>query len=113
MSYTIDRSSLAAGPFNITNSAADSAKLSVAGFAGAFVFVDSLSAGSATISWFVAKSLADSTPMPGYTADGTTITTPAVEQGRAYAMPDALFGAQFVVPVLSAGTGTITICLKG
>lgn len=113
MPYTIDRSSLAAGPFSITASAATSAKLSAAGFAGAFVFVDSLSGGSANIVWHVAKTLDDAAPVPAYGADAAAITTPGIQQGRAYAMPDALFGAQFIVPVLSAGTGTVSICLKG
>lgn len=115
MPYTIDRISLLAGPFNLTTNPATSAKLSISSFAGAFMFCGAGPA-SATVTWYVAQSLDDPAPAQAYAADGTAITTPNVQFGspnKAYAVPDSLFGAQFLVPVLSTGSGQVTFSVKG
>ena len=112
MPYTIDRQSLLAGPFTATNDANTSAKVSLAGFAGAMVFVDAITGASDTITWHVCKTLGNATTYPAVDASGSAVTT-AVESGKAYALPEALFGCQFCVPVMGAGNATISVSLKG
>lgn len=112
MPYTIDRNSLSAGPFTAKNSAATSARISLAGYAGGMVFVEAITGASDTISWYVAKSLdgADTWSVRG--SDGSQLTT-AVVNGRAYAIPEALYGAQFIVPVMGNGDATLSVTVKG
>lgn len=67
--------------------------------------VDALAGGATTITWWVADN-PGTTPMQLYGTDGNAITT-AIVSGRAYVLPDGLFGAHQIVPVLNAGTASV------
>lgn len=112
MPYTIDRNSLAAGPFTATTNPDNSARISLAGYAGGLLFVESITGASDTISWYVAKDLTNTQTWSVRGSDGTQLTT-AVVNGRAYAIPEALYGAQFIVPVMGGGNATLSVTVKG
>lgn len=79
-------------------------------FAGGLVYIDAVS-GATAIEWHAARTQ-DDTGVKVY-VDGSALTTAATV--GAHPIPDALFGAQFVVPIaINATTGmNITVGLKG
>lgn len=112
MPYNIERVSYLAGPFAITSDPATSARISLNSMAGGMLFVDSISGASPTINWYACKSL-DATAASQIFNSAGAVTTPSIVAGRAYPLPDELFGAQIAVAVLSAGTGQFTVAIKG
>lgn len=109
MSNKIERFNSVTGSLSLTNSASTTAKIPFGPAAGGVIIVDAVS-GAASINWYVAFG-PELTPVP-LNADGAAATT-AITVSNAYPIPDAAFGAPFVVPVLNAGTATIRVSLKG
>jgi hypothetical protein len=109
MANTIERLNSVAGPFTATNSASTSPKIPFGPVAGGIIIVDSVSSAT-TITWHVAFG-AELTPRP-LNADGAGVTT-TIAANQAYALPDALFGAPYIVAVVNAGTATFRISVKG
>lgn len=112
MPYNIERVSYLAGPFAATSNPATSARISLNSMAGGMLFVDSTSGSTPTINWYACKSL-DATDASQIFSSAGAVTTVGIVAGRAYPLPDELFGAQIVVAVLSAGTGQLTVSIKG
>ena len=112
MPYTIDRQSLFAGPFTLTSDPATSAKISLSSFAGALLFVESVTGAASQITWHAAKDFKATQTYPVRSAISNNVLT-GIEQGYAYAFPDEVFGAQFVVPVLDSDTAIVSVTLKG
>lgn len=92
-----------------TNSASTTARIPFSATSGATIALTAV-ATAVKIAWHVAMA-PEGTPVPLYNADGAVETTIAVD--RAYAIPDECFAAPFLVPVLDAGTATLTIAVKG
>ena len=105
----IERYSTTTGSHALTNSASTTARIQYGAAAGGLIVVDSASSAT-SIAWHAALSPTD-TPAPIH-ADGAAVTT-SIAANRAYAIPDALFGSMFIVPVTDAGTASIRICVKG
>lgn len=105
----IERYSTTTGTTTLTASASTTAKLQFGSCAGGIIVVDSVS-GASTISWYASLESED-TPVPVY-SDGSAVTTD-ISAGRAYPIPDALFAAMQVVPVVNAGTASIRFRTKG
>jgi hypothetical protein len=109
MPHKIERLNSVTGSIVATASASTSPKIPFGASAGGVIIVDSVSSAT-TITWHVAFD-AEATPRQ-INADGAAVTT-TIAAGQAYAMPDALFAAPFVVAVVNAGTATFRMSLKG
>lgn len=109
MSGKIERFNSVTGAITLTASASTSPKINFGPAAGGIFVVDSLDTAS-KIDWYVALSPED-TAAQIYDCDIALSTS--VTAGQAYAIPDALFGAPFVVGVTDAGTATIRLSVKG
>ena len=92
-----------------TNSASTSPKIPFGAAGGGMIIVDAVSSAT-SITWHAAFG-PELTPVP-VNADGSGVTT-AIASGNAYALPDALFGAPYIVAVTNAGTATFRVCVKG
>lgn len=110
MAGKIERFNSVTGAFTMTNSASTTPKIPFGPAAGALLVVDSLTGGAATINWYAVLASSD-TPVPLYDSNGAVTT--AIAASRAYALPDALFGAPFVVGVADTGTITVRLSVKG
>lgn len=110
MPNKIERLSSVTDSFVATSSAATSPKVPFGSAAGGILIVDSVASGAATLTWHVAFG-PELTPRP-LNADGSGVTT-AIAANNAYALPDALFGAPYIVAVTNAGTATFRVSVKG
>lgn len=109
MANKIERLSSVGDPIAVTSTAANNKKIPYGAAGGGIVVVDAVS-GAAALNWFVATG-PEATPIR-VVADAADLTT-AVTAGKAYALPEALFGAPFIVAASDAGTATIRVCVKG
>ncbi len=108
MPNKIERLSSATGVITATNSTGQ-AKIPFGACAGGVMFVTAVS--SATkVTWHAAVGT-ETTPLPLH-SDGSVVET-SIAANRAYPIPDALFGAPFIVAVTDAGTATIQLTVKG
>lgn len=111
MPYKIERLSSVTSTIAVTSSPSTSQVVPFGAAAGGIFIVDALAGGAASIEWHVTFAPGD-TPVPAYDANSNAVTT-AVAEDTAYPIPDALFGAPFIVAVTDAGTATIRLCVKG
>jgi len=109
MPNKIERLSSVADSVTATSSASTSPKLPFGSAAGGIIIVDAVSSAT-SITWHVAFG-PELTPRP-LNADGSAVTT-TIAANNAYTLPDALFGAQYIVAVTNAGTATFRMCVKG
>lgn len=109
MSGKIERFNSVTGSITLTASASTSPKISFGPAAGGIFVVDA-AATATKVNWYVAL-VPEDTAAPVYDAGSALSTT--ISAGNAYAIPDALFGAPFVVGVADAGTVTIRLSVKG
>jgi hypothetical protein len=110
MPNKIERASSVTSTVVATASAATSPKIPFGAAAGGMLIVDSVSGGASSLSWHASFG-PELTAVP--VNDGTADVTTSIVAGKAYAIPDALFAAPFVVAVANAGTATFRICVKG
>lgn len=110
MPNKIERLSAVGAEVTATNSASTSPKVPFGAAAGAIIIVDSVASGATTLTWHVAFG-PELTPVP-LNSDGSGVTT-TIAANNAYALPDALFAAPFIVAVTNAGTATFRISVKG
>lgn len=110
MPSKIERLHSVTGTITATASGSTSPKIPYGAASGGMLFVDAVASGANTITWYAAASQED-TSVPA-NADGSGVTT-AIAASNAYALPDALFGAPFIVAVTNAGTATFRISVKG
>lgn len=112
MSNTILRGATIVESLALTNSAATSAGFSMAGSAGAMVFVDTVSGGATSLT-FAAKT--DPTSATAFTlipGDDTTPVSQPIAAGVAFDLPSGLFAARWIIPVTNAGTASIRVVVK-
>lgn len=109
MANIIERLSSVTGTITATNSASTSPKIPFGPASGGILIVDSVSSAT-SITWHVAFG-PELTPRP-LNADGAAVTT-TIAANNAYTLPDALFGAPFIVAVVNAGTATFRVSVKG
>lgn len=110
MPNKIERYSSVSDIVTATASAATSPKIPFGASAGGAIVVDSVAGGANTITWHIATG-PEATPVPFNT--GTADVTSTIAAGKAYALPDTLFAAPFLVAVTNAGTATFRITVKG
>lgn len=110
MSYRFSREFFGPSQHALTASSATTSPIPYRSAAGGVLFVDAAAGGATTITWWAA-------PEPGksasqlFDASGNAITT-AIAVGTSRSIPDALYGAHMLVPVLNAGTATVTFTGK-
>lgn len=110
MPNKIERVCSVTGSVVATASASTSPKIPFGAAAGGAIIVDGVTGGAATLTWHVAFGQED-TPRP-LNSGGSGVTT-AIATNNAYALPDALYGAPFIVAVADAGTATFRVSVKG
>jgi hypothetical protein len=109
MPQKLERLNSVNGSVTATNSAATSPKIPFGAVAGGMIHVSAVSSAT-TITWHVAFGQ-EETPVP-LNSDGAAVTT-TIAASNAYALPDALFGAPYIVAVVNAGTATFRASVKG
>lgn len=109
MPYKIERLSSVSGTITATASASTSPKIPFGAAANGVIFVESVSSAN-SITWHAATGQ-EATAVP-LNSGGAGVTT-AIAASNAYALPEALFGAPFLVAVVNAGTATFRIAVKG
>lgn len=109
MANKIERLHSLTGSIVATASASTSPKIPFGAAGGGMLFVDAASSAT-SVTWYAAASQED-TPVP-VNADGAGVTT-TIAASNAYALPDGLFGAPFIVAVTNAGTATFRVSIKG
>ena len=92
-----------------TSSASTSPKIPFGAVSGGMIHVSAVSS-AASITWHVAFA-PEETPVP-VSSGGSAVTT-AIAAGNAYAIPDAVFAAPYIVAVANAGTATFRVSVKG
>jgi hypothetical protein len=112
MSVKIEHQLYVTDTYAITSDPLTSGRVSYAAAGGGIMLPTGVT-GTPTITWYVSAT-AVSTPVPIQEA-GANVTTAINSTGgnKAYYVPDALFAAAFVIPVLSTGTCSATFMLKG
>lgn len=112
MPFKIEHRSAVTDTYTITADPATSARVPYGASAGAIMLPTGV-AGTPTVTWYVAAT-PTSTPVPIQDA-GANVTTAINSTGsnKAYYVPDSLFAAAFIVPVLSTGTCSATFIVKG
>lgn len=105
---SISRQSYTTRSYVVTSSATTSPSIPYAGAAGGVFVVDAVTGGAATLSWYA---VFDSGTVAQLN-DGSSDVTTSITVGKAYPLPDALFGCQFVEAVTNAGTATIRLTVK-
>ena len=110
MACTIQRSFSQIPAGTVGTTAATAYRIPYRASAGGLLFINSLVTGT-TITWHVCFDDGASTPVPLCDASGNALTTPVVT-GKAYAIPDAAYGAVQVCAVINAGTCTAQAVVK-
>lgn len=110
MPNKIERLCSVTSQFVATNSDSTSPKIPFGAASGGTIIVDALDGGASTLTWHVAFSPSD-TARP-LNAGGSGVTT-AIAASNAYALPDAVFAAPFLVAVTDSGTATFRLSVKG
>lgn len=99
--------------FTTSNSTTGGFNLAV--FSGALVMVDSVddvAGGVATLTWKCKEREGASSVYSVAGSDDVILTT-EVQSGRAYALPDELFAAGYVMATTAAGQVTCRVIVKG
>lgn len=109
MANKIERLSSVSGGLALTGSGSTTARLPFGAAASGMVAVTALATATKII-WHAAFT-PSGTPVPLYSGGSAVETAIAVD--RAYPIPDACLAAPFLVPVLDAGTATVTAAVKG
>lgn len=109
MAGKIERFNSVSDSITLTASSSTSPKICFGPAAGGMVVVDSVDTAT-KINWYAALS-PEGTAYPVYSS-GSQLSTD-IAGSRAYAIPDELFGAPFVVGVTDAGTAVIRLSVKG
>jgi hypothetical protein len=110
MPHKIERLCSVTSDIVATNSGSTSPKIPFGAASGGTMIVSAVDGGATTITWYVSAE-AGSSAMP-LNSGGSGVTT-AIAGSNAYVLPDALFGAPFIVAVTDAGTATFRISVKG
>lgn len=101
-------------PITLTTSATDTGGWSLNVVAGAMLLVDSkTAAGSITINYYVKADDRLSATYLLVDKEGSPISQTVTATGHCFALPDELFAARYVLPVVSSGTAVVRCVLKG
>ena len=109
MPFKIEHRSSVTDTVTLTSDPSTSARVGFGAFSGGIMLPVGVT-GTPTVTWYVAAT-DTSTPVPIQEA-GVNVTT-VIASGKGYYMPDQLFAASFVIPVLSAGTCSASFIMKG
>jgi hypothetical protein len=93
-----------------TTSASTTGGFGLQTYAGGMILVDSATAG-ATLTFYTKTSETSATSYQIY--DGGAAVSVSIGAGWAVPLPDALYGAAYVTAVVSTGTATCRIIVKG
>ena len=108
MPNKIERRSSVSEPIYVTSSVGKPIPYGASG--GGLFVVEAAAGGCTSLAWGVVAT-AEGTPMQ--MMSGTTPSSTTIAVGNAYALPDELFAAPFIVIATNAGTATIRLCVKG
>jgi|NOAtaT_7_FD_contig_21_11752181_length_1160_multi_5_in_0_out_0_2 hypothetical protein len=101
-------------PITLTASVATTAGFSLNIAAGGMLLLDSKSAaGTITISFYVKGDERFSDTYQLVDSSGAAITQTVTAAGQAFPLPDGLFAARFILPVVSSGTAVVRYATKG
>ena len=95
-----------------TNSAATTGGFAMNVFAGAMLLVSATSTGSAITLTFLTKNRPEDADAFTVADSSNAPVTLAVQPGRAYALPDQLFAANYVMATTASGTVTCRVVTK-
>ena len=109
MPNKIERQSSVGDSITVTATVADNKKIPYGAAGGGLVIVEAVS-GATSLVWSVAVG-PEATPVTANSGTADIVT--AVSAGKAYPIPEALFGAPFIVASANSGTATIRVCVKG
>jgi hypothetical protein len=101
-------------PITLTNSVSTTAGFSLNIAAGGMLLIDSKSAaGTITITFYVKgdERLPDTYQLVD--GSGVAVSQTITAAGQCFALPDSLFAARFVLPVVSSGTAVVRYVTKG
>lgn len=110
--YTIDRETTVGGPISIGTNKATNGGIPFSTSSGAGLMIESSSAGSVTLSFYVKRSLDVASFYQLVDSTGAPITR-VVEAGDFCELPKELFAGLYVVPEASSGTVSAYYCMKG
>jgi hypothetical protein len=101
------------GPVTLTTNAATSFRIPMGQASGAIVQIITSSTDD-TITWHsCVSSLADAATYAVRDSAGAAVTQALIRANRAYAVPDQLFPAVYAIPVMTTGTATAFVTVKG
>jgi hypothetical protein len=109
MGRQIERVSAITNTYTLTASASTSPTIPFGGAAGGVFVVDAVTGSPTSVSWYAAFGPEGT---PAQLNDGSADVTSTITTGKAYPLPDALYGCQFIVGVTNSGTATIRLCVK-
>lgn len=110
MSYRFQREWFGPQSLSLTASSSTTETIPYRCAAGGALFVQAVAGGAATITWWAAPS-PGTAPVQILDGSGNPVTT-AITAGTVRLIPDALYGLPVLVPVLNAGTATVTFTGK-
>lgn len=114
MATAIMRQSDVALPITLTNSVSTTGGFAFGPSAGAMLLIDSKSAaGGITVSFYVKAQdrLAETYQLVD--SSGAAVTQTVTAAGQCFPIPDGLFAAGYVLPVVSSGTAVVRVITKG
>lgn len=111
MGRQIERVSAVTTSYTLTASSSTSPKIPFGGAAGGVFVVDAVTNAPTSVSWYAAFGPEGT---PAQLNDGSSDVTTTITTGKAYPIPDAAYGCQFLVGVTNtaSSTATIRLCVK-
>ena len=114
MPTTISRQGEQFGPITLTNSVSTTQGFSTNLGAGAMILVDSWTGGAGTFTvTFYTKADQRQTTTYLLTDSTNSAISHTTQAGRCFELPDALFSARYILPVISSGSAVIRYVVKG
>lgn len=95
-----------------TNADNTTGGFNLAVYSGAIVMVDSVAGGATTLTWKCKEREGASSVYAAADGSDSALTT-TIQAGRAYAVPDELFAAGYVLATTNAGTASCRVIVKG
>lgn len=116
MPTTVARQGELLNPIDLTTDASTSKGFVFTNSTSAALLIDTLSVGAGvtvTVTYY-AKSDPSATTTYLITDASNAAISHTTQQGRCIVMPESVFFPfRYVIPVLSSGTGSVRVCLKG
>lgn len=114
MATTIVRLASVCDPVTLTDDIATTAGFSLSTDSGALLMVDSKTAvGNVVISFYAKVDFKSANAYQLVDQSGSPITQTITAAGQCFPLPDGLFAARHVMPVVSTGTAVVRVVTKG